>query len=132
MSYFIFICQFFLLISNSACFSMRLCFKRLIIHFIINTFRIFYIKFHHRSIVFYLFSSKFFRVCVLFISNGVWGAGFALKLSKFFNYQGLINKNIEQLSLNPRELQSFFRQKRKHQFLECSYDCKLRMVIGSE
>ena len=132
MSYFIFICQFFLLISNSACFSMRLCFKRLIIHFIINTFRIFYIKFHHRSIVFYLFSSKFFRICVLFISNGVWGAGFALKLSKFFNYQGLINKNIEQLSLNPRELQSFFRQKRKHLFLECSYDCKLRMVIGSE
>ena len=39
------------------------------------------------------------------------GAGFALKLSKFFKYQGLINKNMEQLSLNPRELQSFFRQK---------------------
>ena len=90
---------------------MRLCFKRLILHFLINVFRIFYIKFHHRSIVFYLSSSKFFRICVLFISNGVWGAGFALKLSKFFNCQGLINKNIEQVSLNPRELQSFFRQK---------------------
>ena len=76
---------------------MRLCFKRLIIHFFINTFRIFYIKFHNRSIVFYLFSSKFFRICVLFISNGVYGAGFALKLSKFFNYEGLINKNKDQL-----------------------------------
>ena len=90
---------------------MRLCFKRLILHFLINVFRIFYIKFHHRSVVFYLSSSKFFRICVLFISNGVWGAGFALKLSKYFNCQGLINKNIEQVSLNPRELQSFFRQK---------------------
>ena len=110
---------------------MRLCLNRLIIHFSINTFRIFYIKFHHRCMVFYLFSSKFFRICVLFISNGVLGAGFALKLSKFFTYQGLINKNIEQLSLNPRELQRFFRQKekRKHQCLECSCDCRLRIIM---
>ena len=110
---------------------MRLCFKRLIIHFLISTFRIFYIKFHHRSIVFYLFSSTFFQICVLFISSGVWGAGFALKLSKFFNYQGIINKNIEQFGLNPRELQSFL-GKRKHQCLKCSCDCSLRMIIGSE
>ena len=104
---------------------MRLYFNRLIIHFLINTFPIFYIKFHHRSIVFYLFFSKFFRICVLFISNGVWGAGFALKLSKFFNYQGLINKNREQLK-------RVFLGKRKHQCLECSCDCRLRMIIGSE
>ena len=109
---------------------MRLCFKRLIIHFLINTFLIFYTKFHRKSIVFYLFSSNFFRICVLFISNGVWGAGFTLKLSKFFNFQGLINKNIEQLSLNPRNY-GVFLGKRKHQCLECSRGYRLGMSIGS-
>ena len=57
------------------------------------------------------------------------GAGFALKLSKFFNFQGIINKNMEQLSLNPRELQSFL-GKTKHQCLKCSRDCRLRMIMG--
>ena len=86
-NYFVFTCQFFLLISYSACFSMEQCFKRLIIHFLIKTFHIFYIKFHHRNIIFSLFSSTFSRICVLFISNGVWRADLALKLSKFFNFQ---------------------------------------------
>ena len=59
------------------------------------------------------------------------GAGFALKLSKFFNFQGIIDKNMEQLSLNPRELQSFL-GKTKHQCLKCSRDCRLRMIMGYE
>ena len=54
--------------------------------------------------MFYLFSSKLFQVCALFISDGVWCAGLALKLSKFFNFEGLTEKNIEQLSLNPSKL----------------------------
>ena len=41
-----------------------------------NTFRIFYIKFIHRNIIFYLLSSKFFGMSVLFVSNGGRWAGF--------------------------------------------------------
>ena len=111
ISYFVFICQFFLLISYSACFSLQHCFKRLIIHFLINILRIFCIKFHHRNIICYLFSSTFFQICMLFIRNAVWGIGLALKLSKSFKFYGLIEENIEQLTLNPRKLWSCFRQK---------------------
>ena len=97
-------CQLFLLISYSACFSMRHYLKTLTIHSLIDTFRLFYKKFQHKNIIFHLFSSKFFRICVSFISNGVLGTSLALKLSKSFTFQGLIQKNIQQLSLNPRKL----------------------------
>ena len=110
-----FIFRFYLPIFSScysACFSMQHCFQRLIIHFLINTLRIFYIKFHHRNTICYLFSPKFFRLCLLFVRKGVWDTGLALKLSKSFNFQGLIDESIEQLSLNPRKLKSLFRQKK--------------------
>ena len=51
-----------------------------------------------------LFSSTFSRICLFFISNGARGAALALKLSKSFNFQGKIEKDIEQLSLNLRKL----------------------------
>ena len=61
----------FFLISYSAYFSMQHCFERYVLRemfytFLISTFRISYIIFHHRNIIFYLFSSKFFRnMCVI-------------------------------------------------------------------
>ena len=106
-------------------------FEDIIIHSLIDTFRLFYKKLQHKNIIFHLFYSKFFRICVSFISNGVLGTSLALKLSKSFTFQGLIQNNIQQLSLNPRKLQRFL-GKRKHQCLECSPDYRLRMIIGSE
>ena len=49
----------FLLISYSVRFSMGHCFKRLILHFLINTFHNFYVKFHHSNIK---YKSVFFQV----------------------------------------------------------------------
>ena len=51
-----------------------------------------------------LFSSTFSWICLFFISNGARGEALALKLSKSFNFQGKIEKDIEQLSLNLRKL----------------------------
>ena len=51
-----------------------------------------------------LFSSTFSGICLFFISNGARGTALALKLSKSFNFQGKIEEDIEQLSLNLRKL----------------------------
>ena len=53
-------------------------------YILINTFHIFYIKFHHRNVILFLFSSRFYPICLFFTSNGVWGADLVLKLSKSF------------------------------------------------
>ena len=122
----------FFLISYSAYFSMQHCFERYVLRemfytFLISTFRISYIIFHHRNIIFYLFSSKFFRnMCVIYKQRCL-GTGLALKLSKSFNFQGLIEKNLEKLSLIPGNYRVFL-GKRKHQCPECSRDRTLRMI----
>ena len=55
------------------------------LYILINTFHILYIKFHHRNVIFFLFSFRFSRIWLFFTSNDLWVADLALKLSKSFN-----------------------------------------------